>query len=103
MCPLLRPAQVPLAVPSFCGVHCSTQLGVISKLAENALSPTVCVTDKDFEDYWSQNSNILAVNIQIILYPWNNPDQARWGCEQPGLEGGVPAYRGLSIWGVGTR
>ena len=27
-------------------------------------------------------------------------DQAGWGCEQPGLEGGVPAY---SRGGVGTR
>jgi len=28
--------------------------------------------------------------------PGSIPGQAGWGCEQPGLEGGVPAYsRGL--------
>jgi len=28
--------------------------------------------------------------------PGSTPSQAGWGCEQPGLEGGVPAYsRGL--------
>lgn len=42
MDPLLKPVQILLfGIPSFYCVSCSTQLGVICKFAESALSPTV--------------------------------------------------------------
>ncbi|KAK4832076.1 hypothetical protein QYF61_020632 [Mycteria americana] len=34
-------------------VNCTTQLGVICKLAEAALDPTVYVTDEDIKQHWS--------------------------------------------------
>ena len=41
MGPPLKPVKVPLDLPpSLQRVDCTTQLGVISKLAESALSPT---------------------------------------------------------------
>ena len=43
MGPLFRPAQVSQkGVPSFYYIDCTTQLGVIHKLAENTLDPIVC-------------------------------------------------------------
>jgi len=43
--------HVPLdGIPSFCHISCTTQLGVISRLAEGALDPTVHVTDKTAEE-----------------------------------------------------
>ncbi|KAK4818497.1 hypothetical protein QYF61_014227 [Mycteria americana] len=48
MGPPLKPVKVPLdGIPSLQAVYCTTQLGVISKLAEGALDPTVHVADKD--------------------------------------------------------
>ena len=38
-------------MPSFCNVNCTTQVGIINKLAEGALDPTVYVIDKDVEVY----------------------------------------------------
>ncbi|KAK4820325.1 hypothetical protein QYF61_023558 [Mycteria americana] len=53
--PLLQLVQVPLdGIPSFWRVSCTTQLGVICKLAEGALNPPVCVIDEDIEQHWSQ-------------------------------------------------
>ncbi|KAK4822002.1 hypothetical protein QYF61_006616 [Mycteria americana] len=47
MGPPLKPVKVPLdGIPSLQCVNRTTQLGVISKLAEGALNPTVHVTDK---------------------------------------------------------
>jgi len=44
------------------------------------------------------------VNTQpglVCPHPGGVPGQAGWGCEQPGLEGGVPAYsRGLELDGL---
>ncbi|KAK4811170.1 hypothetical protein QYF61_019801 [Mycteria americana] len=50
MGPLLKPVQVPLdGIPSLKRITCTTQLGVICKLAEGALSPTVYVVDEDIK------------------------------------------------------
>ena len=57
MCPLFERVQVPLdGVPPLCCFNCTTLLDVISKLAEGTLNPTVCVSDKDVEQYWSQEA-----------------------------------------------
>ena len=47
MCPLSEPVQVPLhGVPSFCCVHCTTQLGVISKLLRvHSIPPSVSLIE----------------------------------------------------------
>ncbi|KAK4810853.1 LOW QUALITY PROTEIN: hypothetical protein QYF61_008825 [Mycteria americana] len=53
--PLLQLAQVPLDdIPSFWRVNCTTQLGVICKLAEGALDLAVNVIDENIKQYWSQ-------------------------------------------------
>ncbi|KAK4816343.1 LOW QUALITY PROTEIN: hypothetical protein QYF61_015657 [Mycteria americana] len=53
--PLLQLVQVPLDdIPSFWCVSCTTQLGVICKLAEGALDLSVNVTDENIEQRWSQ-------------------------------------------------
>ena len=45
--PPLKPVKVPLdGIPSLQYVDCTTQLGAISKLAECALNPIVCVANK---------------------------------------------------------
>ncbi|KAK4823539.1 hypothetical protein QYF61_003171 [Mycteria americana] len=55
MGPLLKLVQVPLdGIPSLRHVNCTTRLGVVCKLAEGALDPTVYVTDEDIKEYWSQ-------------------------------------------------
>ncbi|GAB0180669.1 cAMP-dependent protein kinase inhibitor alpha [Grus japonensis] len=52
---LLKLVQVPLdGILSLRHVNHTTQLGVICKLAESALNPTVHVTDEDIKQYWSQ-------------------------------------------------
>ena len=68
---------------SFCFVNCTTQLGIISKLAGGAVDSTFCVTD--VKDYLSLNGLVnppghrtvdhspTTVTIQIILYPLNKP------------------------------
>jgi len=44
---LFKLVQVPLdGISSFNCVNCTTQLGVINKLAESALDPIIYVTDK---------------------------------------------------------
>ncbi|KAK4822863.1 hypothetical protein QYF61_020714 [Mycteria americana] len=46
--PLLELVQVPLdGIPSLRCVNCATELGVICKLAEGALNPTVYVIDEN--------------------------------------------------------
>ncbi|KAK4821878.1 hypothetical protein QYF61_004394 [Mycteria americana] len=53
--PLLQLVQVPLDdIPSLRRVSRTTQLGVICKLAEGALDPTVYVIDGDIKQHWSQ-------------------------------------------------
>jgi len=51
MVPLLQPVEVHLDdFPSFLYINCTTQLGVIHKLAEGALDAIVYVTDEDVEE-----------------------------------------------------
>ncbi|KAK4829839.1 hypothetical protein QYF61_006849 [Mycteria americana] len=38
-----------VCIPSFNCINCTSQLGVICKLAESALNPTVYVTDEDIK------------------------------------------------------
>lgn len=47
--PLLQPIQVPLH-GTLQPVGCTTQLGVICKLAEGALDPAVYVTNEDIKN-----------------------------------------------------
>jgi len=53
--PPRQPVQVPLdGIPSLQRVNRTTQLGVVGKLAEDALDPTVHVISKDFEQCQSR-------------------------------------------------
>jgi len=53
--PPLQPVKVPLdAILSLHCVDSTTQIGVVSKLAEGALNPTVHVANKDVKQCWSQ-------------------------------------------------
>ncbi|KAK4818202.1 hypothetical protein QYF61_008586 [Mycteria americana] len=53
--PLLQLVQVPLdGIPSFWCLNCTTQFGVVCKLAEGALCLTVNVIDENTEQHWSQ-------------------------------------------------
>ncbi|KAK4825745.1 LOW QUALITY PROTEIN: hypothetical protein QYF61_002184 [Mycteria americana] len=81
--PLLQLVHVPLDdILSWC-VNCTTQLGVICKLAEGALDLTVNVIDENIEWHWSQYRPLrdttpvdcypLGVTIQPIPYPLNSP------------------------------
>ncbi|KAK4808270.1 hypothetical protein QYF61_020751 [Mycteria americana] len=66
MGPLLQLAQVPLdGIPSLRYVNRTTQLGVVSKLAEGALDPTVHVVDEDTKQYWSQTPLIPDLHPDI--------------------------------------
>ena len=55
MGPVLQPVQVPLdGLLSLQCIDCTSQLGVICKLAEGALNPAVDVTNEDIKECWSQ-------------------------------------------------
>ena len=55
MDPVLQPVQVPLdGIPSLYCIDCTTQPGVISKLAEDSLDSITYVIDKDVEEYPSK-------------------------------------------------
>ncbi|KAK4831361.1 hypothetical protein QYF61_017492 [Mycteria americana] len=61
MGPLLKPVKVSLdGIPSLRHANCTTQLGVICKLAEGALNPAIYVIDEDIKYFLtsqrSQNS-----------------------------------------------
>lgn len=77
---------------SFCYINCTTQHGVISKLAECALNSIICVTDKDVKKYWAEDrplgdgphhwlsslhraidNNPLAVTFHPIPHPSSSP------------------------------
>ena len=46
--PPLKPVKVPLdGIPSLWHINCTAQLGVVCRLAEGALSPTVRVIDEE--------------------------------------------------------
>lgn len=44
-----------MASPPFSTFDCTTQLGVIARLAEGALDPTVHVTDEGAKQHWAQH------------------------------------------------
>ncbi|KAK4826701.1 hypothetical protein QYF61_010916 [Mycteria americana] len=93
MGPPLKPVKVLLdCIPSLQQVDRTTQLGVVGKLAEGALNPTVHVADKDVKQHWSQyrplrnatrhwsplghqavECNSLSATIQPIPYPPSGP------------------------------
>jgi len=50
---IFQTCQGPFGWHPFCCFHYTMQLGVVSKLAEGALNPTVYVTDKDVEEQQS--------------------------------------------------
>ncbi|KAK4824285.1 hypothetical protein QYF61_012845 [Mycteria americana] len=69
--PLLQLVQVPLDdIPSFWRVNCTTQLGVICKLAEGALNLAVNVIDENIEQHWSQRAAQRAM-LQTYLQEKN--------------------------------
>jgi len=67
----------PDGIPFLQHVNHTTQLGVISNVAEGALDPTVHVTDKDVKQRWSKSMikrinafsdhDIILVNRLILL------------------------------------
>ncbi|GAB0176555.1 hypothetical protein GRJ2_000120700 [Grus japonensis] len=89
----LKPVKVPLdGILSLQHVDCTTQLGVVSKLAEGALDPTVHVANKDVKQcrsqyqplrnttrHWSPlghraiDCNSFSMAIQPIPYPLTAP------------------------------
>ncbi|KAK4831083.1 hypothetical protein QYF61_015281 [Mycteria americana] len=66
--PLLELVQVPLdGILSLRCVNCTTQLGVICKLAEGALKPTVYVTDEDIKHMDAEGRHLSPISINIEL------------------------------------
>ncbi|KAK4827202.1 hypothetical protein QYF61_015230 [Mycteria americana] len=67
--PTLKPVKIPLdGIPSLQHVDCTTQLGVVSKLAEGALNPTAHATNKDVIQCWSQSRPLR----NATHFPTNN-------------------------------
>lgn len=53
--PFPQPAQIPLtSSPALYCTDDSPQLGVLRKLAESALLPTIQVINENIKHYWSQ-------------------------------------------------
>lgn len=53
--PAIKPVWVLLSSnPPLQHVNCTTQLGATHRLAESALNPAVCITEKDVKWSWSQ-------------------------------------------------
>ncbi|KAK4824541.1 hypothetical protein QYF61_016145 [Mycteria americana] len=91
MGPPLKPAKVPLdGIPSLQRVDCTTQLGVVHKLAEGALNPTVHVTNKDVKQCRSQldtwNQLVYCVQFWAPQYR-KDVDLSEEGREGKGREG----------------
>lgn len=79
-------------MPSFCLIDCTTDLGVVSKLSEDALDLSDYVIDKHVKEHRFQDRplegttcnqpppghravecNSLVATLQLILYPLNSP------------------------------
>jgi len=57
-------------IPSVCYVNYTSQLDVISKRAEGALDPINYVTDKDVEEYGSQDRPLWdTTNVVLRSFP----------------------------------
>jgi len=67
----------PLWMPFFCSVNYSTQLGVISKPAEGALNPIICVIDKNVKEHQSNDGSLGAPPMTMLLpaheSSWSQP------------------------------
>lgn len=56
MDPVPKSVKIPVDnIPSISQIDCTTQLGVMHKLAEGRLSLIVYVTGEDVKQYWSQS------------------------------------------------
>ena len=91
--PPVQPVKVPLnGIPSLQHINHTTQLGVVGRLAEGSLIPTVHVADKDIEQHrpqyrplrhtthhWSPpghravDCNSLCASIEPVPYPMSGP------------------------------
>ncbi|KAK4815816.1 LOW QUALITY PROTEIN: hypothetical protein QYF61_007425 [Mycteria americana] len=87
--PWIQPVQVPLqSLPTLKQINTPTPLGVICKLTESALDPSVQIIDKDIKENWPQHRALgnttcdwpptgvnsihhhsLGLAIQPVLYP----------------------------------
>jgi len=70
----------PSGTPSFYSISCTTQLGIIHKLAEGALDPIIYVTDQDVEEHWSQDRSPrtpLVTGLYLDIEPQSS------GCGYP--------------------
>ncbi|KAK4824031.1 hypothetical protein QYF61_009622 [Mycteria americana] len=93
--PNLKPVKVPLdGTPSLQRVDCTTWLGVISKLAEGALSPTVYVIDKDVKQCRHQavDHNSLSATIQPTPYPASGASVKSMSLQFRDKDGCIPWY-----------
>ncbi|KAK4820477.1 LOW QUALITY PROTEIN: hypothetical protein QYF61_027938, partial [Mycteria americana] len=79
--PLLQLVQVPLDdIPSFWPVNCTTQLGVICKLAEGALDLAVDAIDENIEQHWSQYGPLRDTTLHLSNpYLSNLERRMLWG------------------------
>ncbi|KAK4821646.1 hypothetical protein QYF61_026507 [Mycteria americana] len=83
--PLLQLVQVPLDdIPSFWRVRCTTQLGVICKLAEGALDLAVNVIDENIEQHWSHP------HVEFHLVTGKEGNQSKVVLEQKHLINPLP-------------
>ncbi|KAK4816335.1 hypothetical protein QYF61_015019, partial [Mycteria americana] len=74
MGPLLQLVQVPLdGMPSLRRVSHTTQPGVICKLAEGALDPTVCVIDEDIK--WFRDDRIRIERMEKLHFEYSHAFQ----------------------------
>lgn len=65
---LLQLVQLPLDdILSLRFVNHNTQLGDICRLAEGALSPTVCVIDEDIKQYGPNCTTMMALFFSISV------------------------------------
>ena len=70
MCPLSKPAQVPLnGISSFLMYEPHHSAWCRQQSAEGALDPIVCVIDKDVEQQWSQDGP-MGVPTCGFAYTW---------------------------------
>lgn len=69
MGPLLKPFKVPLdGNPSLKQTSSTTKLGVIQKLAEGTLNPSVYVTDENIKYYLSHYKLLRDMTCYCFLF-----------------------------------
>lgn len=68
--PLPKPVKVPLdGILSFQHTEHTTELGIVSKLAESALSPTVRIADKSVERCWLLSQPLRNATCHLDIEP----------------------------------